>query len=913
MRSTSTPHARGTGTEGCASDRWGTLDIRYLAYCVANPRYYDSPQQAAEDSSQEGYATVVEPAPGWRSRTRGQWTYLRPPQEELPEQGWKIHVSATLGNAREVLRVTSAYCTARSLPHKYLSTPAVLLTSNTKYAPRASSGKFITIYPGDADQLHRTLGDLDAELGGLEGPYILSDLRWNEGPLYVRYGGFTPMFTHTAEGTRAPAIRHPEGHLVPDHREPRFLVPEWVDVPDFLSVSAERRVSGEGAERFPYEVENPIHFSNGGGVYRVRRRTDGRPLILKEGRPHAGLDRAGRDAPTRLSAEARALDALEGISGVPQVEGQHEFGGHSFLAMEQMPGIPLNSWLALHYPFTTADPRGPESVDYLDSVQRIMTQVRRILGDIHERGYLFRDLHAGNILVDDDLRVSVIDFELSLPVAEDVPRTLGAPGFTPPRDTLGVAGDLFSLAAVQLFLLFPMNSVLSLCPEKAAAYMDEAVRRFGVSRDDFRRMEPLVDTGVAPSGLRAPDGADLPRGARDDWSRFTQALVRSIRASSSPERSDRLFPGDISQFDHGGHGFAFGAAGVLDTLRTAGEKALPEHTDWLVERTRLDHRDSVGLYDGRAGIAHVLHRGGDTEAARNVFSTCLDTSVSGIKLFDGLSGVGLTALDLYRHTSDAEYAAYAERAAHAVARAVSSRVFTTDTGTRAVPGTGSPAPNNSAASFYGGLLYGWSGPALFLTRVYEVTGEEACLDAAVEALHLDLDMCVGAPGEPLRLRNGGRLLPYLATGSAGIALVCDAVLRHRPDDRLSDALPRLTTAIATEFCVGSGLFNGRAGLVYTLHHLAHRRERFGSGTQLDEGVAALGLHAMADEHGITFPGEQNLRASHDVATGSAGVLRLANLLAGRTDEVLPFLSPSSWGRGTVTDLATAKEHTITKR
>lgn len=873
------------------------MDIRYLAYCVADPRYYDTPARADEGPQQDGYLSVVEQRPGWRTETKGQWTYLRPPYERLPDQGWKIHVSATPDNAHHVLRTTSRYCADRCLPFKFLSTPAIVLASNTKYAPRASSGKFVTIYPGDAEQLHRTLVELGAELEGVEGPYILSDLRWREGPLHVRYGGFTPRFTHTAEGTRVPAMQHPDGHLVPDHREPRFLVPEWVEVPHFLSESADRRVTGEGSEQFPYRVESPIHFSNGGGVYKVHRNADGRALILKEGRPHAGLDGLGRDAPTRLQAEYRALTALEGVSGIPRVHGWHLFGGHSFLAMERMPGIPLNSWLAIHYPFATADPHAPEVISYLASVQRIMEQVERTLRAIHERGYLFRDLHSGNILVDDELRVSVIDFELSLPVAEDVPRTLGAPGFTPPRDMLGVEGDLFSLAAVRLFLLFPMNSVLSLCPGKARAYVAEADRRFRLPRADRRSMEALETAGAGPSGLLPPDDGDFPKGLHSDWRRFTDALADSLRASSSPERSDRLFPGDIGQFEHGGHGFAFGAAGVVDTLRTAGEADLEDHLAWLIERVRGEHRDSVGLYDGRAGISHVLYRSGHTETAQDVFSVCLDTPVSGIKLFDGLSGIGLTALDLHRHTVDPEYAAHAERAAEAVAKAVKDGVFTTADAAGAKHASGSPAPNNSVGSFYGGLLYGWSGPALFLSRMYEVTGDVTWLDAAVEALHHDLDMCVPDPDGPLRLRNEGRLLPYLATGSAGIALACDAVLKHRADPRLSDALPRLTAAVMTEFCVGSGLFNGRAGLICALHHVGRGRADFTA--PMRDGISALGLHAMADEHGITFPGEQNLRASQDVATGSAGVLRLANLLAGHTDEILPFLSPTSWSEETV--------------
>ncbi|MFC5748455.1 hypothetical protein [Actinomadura rugatobispora] len=107
----------------------------------------------------------------------------------------------------------------------------------------------------------------------------------------------------------------------------------------------------------------------------------------------------------------------------------------------------------------------------------------------------------------------------------------------------------------------------------------------------------------------------------------------------------------------------------------------------------------------------------------------------------------------------------------------------------------------------------------------------------------------------LQLRNGGHVLPYLATGSAGVAIVGDRFLRHAADDRLANAVPALCRASATELCIGSGLFNGMAGLIYTLRHMAPRLDWSDMDQQLDRGVQALNLFCLADEPGLTFPGE----------------------------------------------------------
>ena len=62
------------------------------------------------------------------------------------------------------------------------------MLSNSKQANRTSSGKFITIYPADGVATQRVITELDKLVAGADGPYILSDVRWNRGPLYLRYG-----------------------------------------------------------------------------------------------------------------------------------------------------------------------------------------------------------------------------------------------------------------------------------------------------------------------------------------------------------------------------------------------------------------------------------------------------------------------------------------------------------------------------------------------------------------------------------------------------------------------------------------------------------------------------------------------------------------------------------------------------
>ena len=95
----------------------------------------------------------------------------------------------------------------------------------------------------------------------------------------------------------------------------------------------------------PYRVERALHFSNGGGVYLGRTRRRDRPtrVVLKEARPHAGLDGDGSDAVTRLAREAAAMRALAAVPGLARLVGEHQVWEHRFLAVAQVPGATLRS------------------------------------------------------------------------------------------------------------------------------------------------------------------------------------------------------------------------------------------------------------------------------------------------------------------------------------------------------------------------------------------------------------------------------------------------------------------------------------------------------------------------------------------------------------------------------------------
>ncbi|MER5671457.1 class III lanthionine synthetase LanKC [Pseudonocardia alni] len=831
-------------------------------YTLSDRIFFDAPEVGGETFA-EASAPVP---PGWERERNGPWVVLRPPGVELPDQGWKVHVSATPDNAAELVALVVRWALAHATTVKFLSGPALVLAHNLKYAPRPSGGKVLALYPCDDDELRRVLTGLQDEVGGRPGPRVLTDLRWEDGPLYVRYGGFRSRWCTAPDGERVLAIARPDGTLVPDERRPVFTLPEWVEPPEFLREALDRRSVADTA--VDWCVTEALHFSNGGGVYLAHRPDRAgagvQEVVLKEGRPHAGLSRSGADAVARLDHEAAMLRLLDGLDGVPQLVDVFTTAGHRFLAMTRVPGRTLQAWMALHHPLIGPGGSAADRARYTERALDLRDRVADLVARLHARGVVFGDLHPANVLVDDGpdgVRVGLVDFENASPVADGRRQEMGHAGFV----ALGKAGaevDRHALAVLTLWLFLPLTSLLALAPDKLDPLVDVARELFdlpsGLVADIRSGARPAATT---PSPVSAPPGPV-------DWSVGLDSLVDAIAASATPWRTDRLFPGDIEAFRTGGAGFAHGAAGVLWAQLVHGGPVDPDHEDWLRARARGPMLGGPGLGDGAHGVAHVLDLLGHTgEAMDLVRRAAPEVDRAGdLTWLGGLAGIGLNQLHLaQRHDEPASLAA-AVRSGERVAAALASGG---PCGIDRPPGALGRARD---AGTHGGLLRGWSGPCLLFLGLLDATGDDRWARAASRALGRDLDLCVGAADGTLQVDGGFRTLPYLEVGSAGIALAADALLARTDDDRARTALDALSAACDSEFVAEPNLFFGRAGLLAVSARLAQSARANVDTAKVMGHLARMEWHSLAFHGHVSFPGDGCSRLSMDMGTGNAGVL-----------------------------------------
>ncbi|OSC69892.1 hypothetical protein B5181_11450 [Streptomyces sp. 4F] len=880
--------------------------IRHLHFCPPGTPFFDLPARSA--AAEDDFPLVHDELPeGWGRAPGSEWVVLSPPGVTLPRQGWKIHVSATLDNAGHILDVVAKYCVAEGVMFKFIRSRDLLKRRNSKYGDRSGSGKFVTVYPLDDLHFERILHELGDLLDGESGPYILSDLRWRSGPLYVRYGGFVLQAVRSETGELIHCIEDPDGRLVPDRRGPGFRPPEWVTPPACLAEAIAARNAGTLRD-FPYRVTKAVHFSNGGGVYRGTDTRDGTEVLLREARPHAGLDADGRDAVARHEQEHWALRRLTGLPCVPRLIDYRKGHEHYFLVREYVEGTALSKELVRRNPLLKAVGSRETVAEYTAWALDVLDQIERGVDAMHERGVVFADLHPGNILVRPDGRVVFIDFETAGTPDATTAQTMGAVGFIAPAGYTGFAIDRYALGCLRLALFAPQVAVLPWAPEKADELIDVITGYYPVPEDYAERVHrdlaPTVFPAPRPEGAGGAEEAGVADDAEGSGGRGERraapvwalpapagrpALLRSLAdgllATAQPGRDDRLFPGDAEQFftPEGGLDLAHGAAGVLWALAEAGAPVPGEHLDWLAEKAHALEDPRPGLYDGLGGIAYALDRLGREDTARELLDRVLDAPLDGLdhSLHGGLPGVGLTLLHFAGTTEDRGLLERAGRIAERVVRVLDSAP---------------PAPEGPGKGRGAGLLRGASGGALFLLRLYERTGDSALLDHAAAALRRDLADFGWTPGEPFADGTTGRL-PLVASGSGGTGMVLHDLLAHLPDPGLAQARDAVLAATELPFVAQAGLLNGRAGVIMARAHMTNApvRERTWSGADLPAGpehgragagpehgpgpdpvqsrhAAALGLNAVRHQGRPAFLGQESLRISCDLATGTAGVL-----------------------------------------
>jgi serine/threonine protein kinase len=217
--------------------------------------------------------------------------------------------------------------------------------------------------------------------------------------------------------------------------------------PDEDPVSLEAPEDGPSlhGQESRYEVLKILGRGGMGVVYQARDRELERIVAIKTLVPGASNPRKILDF---LNKEARTLASID-HPALPMIYDVLREDAQLTIVMEYVRGEPLDAILARH----------PEGIP-VQSGASIWLQLLAALAYLHRRGLIHRDIKPGNLMLDKEGRLRLVDFGLARQVEQilrDGTRIRGTPIYMAPEQIqnlrLSAATDLYSAAVTMYELL----------------------------------------------------------------------------------------------------------------------------------------------------------------------------------------------------------------------------------------------------------------------------------------------------------------------------------------------------------------------------------------------------------------------------------------------------------------------------
>jgi hypothetical protein len=871
---------------------------RLIAFTVIHPERYGSLE--GYRSEKEDFRNQLKGLlpDGWKvGETPGVWCEVQPPQNRIPDGGFKIHLSTTHDKARDMLATVVPILVEERVAFKVLVDEKILDLSNSTFWGRGACGKFITIYPADTDELKRLIERVHDATKDFRGPYILSDKRYKDSKvLFYRYGAFKKAQRVNVYGEPIALVRTASGELLPDYRLPYFALPEGVDdpFPDAEEEDEEDALNGR------YRATASLGSSSKGGVYRCLDLKTSEEVVVKEARPFVNRGRINPyDAVDCLKNEYQVLKRLEGSGVTPRAIELFQEWEHTFVAMELAKGMPLSSYLG-RWRSSILLMTAPTAADVRNYCQEFLAMTRKIIAGariIHERGVVIQDISPRNILFDaEPCEVTFIDFEAAYLKEADVDGPIipiHTPGFGVSRrigEPPTVAGDYKALSRILGEFLYPPTPFFALAPQHRAPMLAHVAKEEGVP-DAFVRL--ILGVGEQPE--KADDLlAEAERSIetitevqplaplREDGDlRTIVSSIGSYILDQSRIGDDPLdLPTDYRRFVTNRLSASYGASGIaLFLKRTRGEVPEAFLNALVREAAKIDnHTFAPGLYMGTAGVAWTLLELGLRTEAEALMDVAAKSPIvfENADLFYGASGWGLANLYFFAQLSDEKYLKNAVEAFEQIKPKLNK-----DKG-------GYCYKNTDAV--YHGLAHGASGIGYFMLRLYRVTGKEEHLEVAKGLLDFELASAEEeAQGYVVFRRSTEEnvYFPYWRIGGAGVGTVALRFHAALGEDRYLQLARKIARHLEGGYTVFPTNFAGMAGIGNFFVDMHRRTEEAAYLEESRRFVDRVMLFALERPSGIVFPGEDLLRISTDYGTGSAGIgLFIHRIIAGGG---LPYL------------------------
>jgi len=849
------------------------------------------------------------------------WLVVRHSDFRMPDQGWKLHISASLATADEALSRVLPALLAEPVAFKVAASAALLAALNDGTGALSQIGKFMTVYPTDDAQAVRLAIGLVGATRGLQGPSIRSDRRLQpQSVVYYRYGAFRGLTMHNATGEISFALRNPSGALEPDVRGLTFQPPAWVTDPFVVAGVASELPAPSTLIGERFLIVGRLYRSVRGGTFIAVDLDSPQTCVLKHSEAGAMPAPRGGDAHDQLRHEAGVLKRLGPDRRFPKVLAVVEQDGDLYMAMSDLGGTTLERHVLAY------NARGCT----LDCAEVVAwgRELAAMLTTVHAAGLVYRDLKSTNVIVTADGRLGLVDFEQACEQGADGKAPgRGTRGYMSPEHLAGerarVTDDVYGVGALLAYMvtgaepsqaprpLAPLDRPLELLNSLIGPGLRAVIIRC-LAADPVARFPTIAALDAAlmavQSGADTMERTDRDRaavGASEDEAAARQRCGRlSYRLGDTICRTVSSVPDGLGRAWVSNHPLGMGIHGRFINTGTAGTMlALAElvsefgdsrHSEvlanagrWLSEAPRPGGEPLPGLYVGEAGVAAALLRAGQVLADQALVEAAVTTGRDIARmphaspdLFNGSAGRVRFNLILWDETHDPEDLLHARDAGEHVLTMME------DAGDGGRCWTIPPGYGGMSGQAYLGYAHGAAGIADALLDLVEVTGDVRLLDAARGAsrwlARVAMPALADGSGLCWRTTEGGEpAAAYWCHGAAGIGRfwLHAAALDLVPAAPEFAARAAATTAHGVRWAAPPQC-HGLAGAIELLvdaYQATDNPARLNEARALQRLVEAFELEQNGQ---LVWPSESPDVVSPDYNVGYAGVaaalLRLAN-------------------------------------
>ncbi|OQP58189.1 hypothetical protein A3860_07645 [Niastella vici] len=350
---------------------------------------------------------------------------------------WLIFVSVIRAQLPELLHCILPLLIQEQVPFRLIKNRLLHQYVNIgRYGPD-KVGKVICLHPLSEAQAVRMVTLLQPLVKKFMGPRVLNTMRVGQ----VLYACFSEM------------LKVKNGKKIKKEYIPGKAAIPFKDIIEIVQPARTLILAKK------YLLTKRIRTSAKGNIYKAiyRERFLFRECLIKQGNMNMVDDLTGRTIHDRLLWQKKVLTDLKELTGVPRF--LHFFVAHdnSYLVIEFKRGSTLVSKIQSFYTHNSW-PQLPLPTKVY--ILKYFLNCLQLIANIHESGYIHRDIKGENFMIAPDGTPIVLDFEVAFSAKESLPNKAFitiSKGYQAPEQQNALIPswkeDIYSIGALLIFLL----------------------------------------------------------------------------------------------------------------------------------------------------------------------------------------------------------------------------------------------------------------------------------------------------------------------------------------------------------------------------------------------------------------------------------------------------------------------------